>query len=481
MDASRQGARRALRKPPAVVWVALLASVLWLVYGTAYVGYDFVFALDWGRDLAHLHTPHFVGRGYPTPHPLANLAGAILSPLGRHAADVVVAAATVLFAWLGWCAARLGAALFNPWVGAAFAALLLTRPLLVEYSLYSTVDIPFLALVLWAAGIEARSPRRGERVLIVLAVAGLLRPEAWGLSILYAVYVGRERSGRGRIRLAALALAAPAIWMLFDGVVTGDPLHSLHGTASAAGEIGRPQGLGTAFRAGPVYLKTILGSAVAWTGMAGALFALIAFFRRAALPAFLLAVTLLAFLVLGVADLPLLARYELVPAAMLALFCAVALLGWTCRPERPIPRPALVAVAVAAAVGVGLGVGDDRQNLVAVRHATQGRRAAEAAVRDVVLRPAALSAARECRHVQVYGFRLMPLVSLWTGRHVEDVTYEGGAPPTSGAVVAPRSGPGSIQLGWLVSPSELVGGQGVAAAGFRLIEASPSAAVYMRC
>ena len=46
-------------------------------------------------------------------------------------------------------------------------------------ALTANVDVPFLALVLAAATLEAARPRRGLPVLALLAVAGLLRPEAW--------------------------------------------------------------------------------------------------------------------------------------------------------------------------------------------------------------------------------------------------------------------------------------------------------------
>ena len=48
------------------------------------------------------------------------------------------------------------------------------------------MDIPFIALVLWAVVLEARKPRRGPAVLVLLSVAGLLRPEAWLVSLAYA-------------------------------------------------------------------------------------------------------------------------------------------------------------------------------------------------------------------------------------------------------------------------------------------------------
>src|SRR3712207_7787316 len=56
---------------------------------------------------------------------------------------------------------RSGERTFGPAAGAVFALILLTRPLLVKQALSANVDIPFLALVLGAAAMEARTPRRG--------------------------------------------------------------------------------------------------------------------------------------------------------------------------------------------------------------------------------------------------------------------------------------------------------------------------------
>jgi hypothetical protein len=226
-----------------------------------------------------------------------------------------------------------------------------------------------------------------------------------------------------------------------------------------------------------VYLKTILGERVAWSGMAGALLALVAFYRRALLPAALLALGLAAFVVLGAGGLPLLARYELVPAAMLALFCAVALVGWT----MPVPRRARAGLAVAALVAivaVATGAGADRRRLEAVRAATDGRQLVERQVREAVRAPGGLRAARECRHITVAGFRMVPLVALWSGRRVNDVSYLAAASaPPAGMLVLVR--PSQVPVGWLLTPAEARVSPVPAGAAFAA--SSSGFAVYRRC
>ena len=95
------------------------------------------------------------------------------------------------------------------------------------------VDVPFLALVMWAAALEARRPRRGLAPMALLAAAGLLRPEAWVLAGLYWLWCLPGRSPGARLRLLGLAAAAPVAWCLVDLAVTGDPLFSVRSTSSA--------------------------------------------------------------------------------------------------------------------------------------------------------------------------------------------------------------------------------------------------------
>ena len=93
---------------------------------------------------------------------------------------------------------RLGAELFSPAVGVVAALVVLTRPALERDALLGYQDTPFAVLIVWAVLLEARRPRRGVPVLVLLAVAGLMRPEAWALAGLYALYVWRGASTRER-------------------------------------------------------------------------------------------------------------------------------------------------------------------------------------------------------------------------------------------------------------------------------------------
>ena len=112
------------------------------------------------------------------------------------------------------------------------------------------IDVPFLALVVAALLAEARPPRTGWTVPMLLAAAGLLRPEAWLLASRGRLGRPRRRraialAGRPRARRAR-ALAAQ------DLAATGDPLFSLHAHAGSPQQLARPRGLDSALRLAPV-------------------------------------------------------------------------------------------------------------------------------------------------------------------------------------------------------------------------------------
>jgi len=293
-----------------------------VVYGRGTIGYDAAWALLWGEELAAGELPDLGAVGAPTPHPLANVVSAVLGTPER-----VAAVSWLAFGALGVAAYALGTALYSRWVGGLFAALLLTRPLLVLEAGQAVIDVPFLALVVGAMAVEARRPRSGWTVPVLLGLAGLLRPEAWLLGVVWALWAAQVRTDR--LALAAAALAPPALWALFDLAATGDPLHSLHGTQALAAQLGRPRELDTALRSTPGYLRYAITEPVVWVGLAGCVAAVARLYARSLLPLAVAGLGLLAFLALGISGLPLLSRYLLLPAALLALWCAVAALAFT--------------------------------------------------------------------------------------------------------------------------------------------------------
>ena len=201
-----------------------------------------------------------------------------------------------------------------------------------SYGMRAYVDIPFVALIVFAALIEVRRPRAGVPVLVLLALAGLLRPEAWFISGVYWLYLYRDLDQRGRALTAALVLSAPFIWAISDLIVTGSALHSLTSTRDTSETLHRPRGILKV----PEILPRRLGEIVRWVPLAGGLIgfvlALVYARRRAMVPAALAVLGGLGFVLIGVAGLSLLGRYLFMPAAMVAIFFGVACFGWLTEP-----------------------------------------------------------------------------------------------------------------------------------------------------
>jgi len=311
-------------------WVAAVSAVLLLIFPYGFPNYDTIYALVWGRELAHGQSPDYGAALPPTPHPLADLLGLVTTPIGDGAITVTMIVAYVSLALCGYLVYRLGSIWFDRWIGALAAAIVLTRAPFLSNGLRAYVDLPYIALCLGALTIEAKRPKAGWPVLTLLALAGLLRPEAWGFSIAYWLWLAwdKDRSRAELGWLAALALAAPIIWILFDAITTGEPLYSLTGTQSTVETLDRHTGPLDVLLYGP----RALGEVLQWPGMVGALGGVVLGFlylrRRSILGIAAALLALLAFAFLGAAGLAIIARYTMLAAAILAIFVAVALLGW---------------------------------------------------------------------------------------------------------------------------------------------------------
>jgi hypothetical protein len=190
--------------------------------------------------------------------------------------------------------------------------------------------VPFLALVVWAAALEAARPRRGLVPMALLALAGLLRPEAWVLAGLYWLWCLRGRDVSARVGLLALVVAAPVAWALVDLAVTGDPLFSLHATSSLAEALGRERGLRHVPSSFVTFLADVARPPVAVAGVAGLALALRRYgAERMAVALALLGAGALTFVAGAIAGLAILPRYLTVPAVALCLLAGYAVLGFT--------------------------------------------------------------------------------------------------------------------------------------------------------
>jgi hypothetical protein len=432
------------------------AAVLRLVAGPGLVNYDTLYTLVWGRQLAHGSLPDLGVAIAPTPHPLATLGATLLSPLsslqvdglhGELAATAAVGVAYVSLALLGWVVFALGRAWFNTAAGVLAAVIVLTRVPILGFGARAYVDIPYAVLVLGALLAETRRPRCGGPVLALLALAGLIRPEAWLFSAAYVVWLlgpGVRSSARGAgpsrtagwrdaAPLLLLAASGPLLWGLHDLLLTGSPLHSLTGTRDNADLLGRVTGIGHVPAAMPRRLGEILREPVLFAAVGGGVLAL-AWHRdrhaRLAAAGGVLAVA--AFCVLAVAGLPIITRYLLLPAIVLALFAGAGVFGW--RDLLPGAQRtwwarfgALALAGLLVFVPTQVRAIDRLDVALAKQEAIQGR------LGDIV------RDGLPCAPVAVPNRRPIPLLALWLERDPATMTDAQSAVPVRGTYLYPRT------------------------------------------
>jgi hypothetical protein len=212
----------------AALGVSLLAGFASLAL-PATLGYDAWAWTVWGRELAHLDLATTAG---PSFKPLPVL---VLAPLSLlcDAAPVVwmglMRAAAVLSLLLAY---RLAARLAGPAAGAVAAVSLALSADLYRTALLGSAEPVLIALTLGAA--DRHLAGRRDWALVLVAVAGLIRPEAWVLLGLYGAWLWVTEP-RLRLLVAAAVILPPALWLGLDWAGSGDPLHA-GSTATSATE-----------------------------------------------------------------------------------------------------------------------------------------------------------------------------------------------------------------------------------------------------
>jgi hypothetical protein len=398
-------------------WLAagVIGALVFAWFGHAFLNYDTFYALVWGSDLVHGRTPDYSVPVAPTPHPLAELVGALLTPFGSGAEDVMLAIGLLALGMLTVGLFRLGQELFGLLAGLLAAAIIITRVPILSFGIRGYVDLPTVAFVVWAVVLEVRRPYRGAPVLILLGLAGLLRPEAWLYAAAYWFYLVTTAPDRSHIvQWTALAAAAPLIWLVSDLLITGNPLHSLTGTHDLASQLGRKTGLGALPEVAPRRMGEILRLPELLAAVAGVGFSLAWMRDRAHLPLVIALLNGIAYTAFAIAGLPLLGRYLFVAAAMLAVFAGAGAFGWRelppGHPGRRIWRPVGTAALLAIVIFFPLQQ-VDRLNVMKDDIAARDR--IQADLKDLVEQPKVRQDLRGCREVVVPSHRLVPLIASW--------------------------------------------------------------------
>src|SRR5436190_20272732 len=391
-------------------WLAagVIGALVFAWFGHAFLNYDTFYALVWGGDLAHGRTPDYSVAVAPTPHPLAEAVGFVLTPFRSSAEDLMLAIGLLALGMLVVGVFRLGQELFGTWAGVLAAAIIATRVPILNYGIRGYVDLPTAAFVVWATVLEARQPRRGAPVLVLLALAGLLRPEAWLYAGAYWLWL------RAPLRLLPLAVAAPIIWLASDLAITGDALHSLTGTHDLAAQLGRKTGITALPSVAPRRLGEILRLPELLAAVVGFAFGMVWMRRRVALPVAVAALNGLAYAAFAIARLPLLGRYLFVAAAMLATLAGLGALGWLQLPRDHPARRAWTGVGLAALAAIVLFFPlqqVDRLNVLKDDIAARDR--IQADLHTLVERPVVERELRACARVYVLSHRPAPLSAYW--------------------------------------------------------------------
>lgn len=468
----------------ALEWAGIAVLVLVAIVGffayPTWPNYDSIYSLVWGRELLQGTNMSFEAYRAPTEHPLSIAVGAILAIFGEGGGRIWTAVCLASFVWLVAGLYTLGKEIFTPLVGLVAALLILTRFDFPFYAVRGYIDPAYLALVIWAAVLEVRRPRRGIPVLALLVLAGLLRPEAWLLGGLYWLYLLPKATWRLRIIGAVLVWTAPFIWALTDFLVTGDPLYSHTHTSGLSEELGRNKGIGAVPEATWNYLGKLAKFPVVVGAMAGAAAAVVLFPTRLKLPVALLAAGIGTFALVGLGGLSVIDRYLLVPSLMLMLLAAVAIAGWTMLVPGTWLRRGWIAGSVLLVL-FGIAFTASRVNVNRLENELLFRGDSRTALREVLNDPA-VQRGLECGPVFVPNHKLVPDVRWDLDLPVDQVIArtDPDAPPPERGVAILIHGRSAIFNQLLVNRRDRPG-TNLPPDGFERVAVSRYYAAYVGC
>ena len=392
------------------VLVVLVVYVVWRTYPN----YDTYYTLVWGRELANGRLPEYDVFRTPTPHPLATLVGWVMAPFGTASDRILVLLS--LFGLLGFYVVTFifTERLLGRVIALLAVAVMVTRTDMQLLALRAMFDLPFYLMVFGAALLELRRPRCGLPVLVLLALAGLLRPEAWLLAGVYWLYLARATPRPQLARLALLVVAAPLLWMAADLVVTGEPLYSFTSTREVSGEFGRNRGLADAIRSIPTFLGGNDRIVTVGVGGMGLLLGLYILRRRAALPLALGLLGVLTFLLIAAAGLSVIPRYLTIPSLLLSLCVAIALGGWRLVVE-PTARKVAIGVAVVSVLVLAWRVPFYVRDVQKLRDQATFIEAQHRGLKGILNAPAAVEALQRCHPITVPTHSAIPVIRFETG------------------------------------------------------------------
>jgi len=402
-----------------------VSSVAFLIVAIAllpitYPDGDTRFAIAWGSELVGGSKPSFEGLA-PIKHPLTLLGGAVVSVFSPQGViDITAIAALLTFVLLGLATFRLGRTLAGSAAGALAVVIVLTRPDVIFAALAARKDLLFATLVIGAAALIASAPR-GHRLwaLGLLGAAGLIRPEAWLMAVIYGGWLWwrGDLDLRARRVVAALALSAPVIWVLADLILTGNPFQTAGSGSDRASIVaagfqepgaGGPQVSGLRRLAG--YLEIGIPGIVGWPATTAAilvagqqLWRLRSGERLSSPPALLVIAGVIGAMVisgavLNVFTLPLQDRFLTVAAVAVVILAASSIAGAR-------RTPVLGAALAILVVGVLVALPDDLSETRASAQRTERNRDQAADLTKLLASPRVAQAIADCPQLQIAAAR----------------------------------------------------------------------------
>ena len=194
--------------------------------------------------------------------------------------------------------------------------------------------------------------------------------------------------------------------------------------------------------------------------------------RRAALPIAAGFVSIAAFCVLAAAGLPILGRYLLLPAAILAIFCGAGMFGWLQLERRDPWRTRWMAIgAVVLLAFVVFAPG--QINRIDDLRGSMGTQ------QEILSDLHAITAEIPCRPVAVPNHRPVPHVALWTGIPPGEIVSAQLERPSKGVYLDPANE--RVRRNFTLDPHDPKTLTAGVPPGFQRAAENPSWVLYARC
>ena len=478
MTQSRSTAIDPLRVAAWVLGTTLLFGICWLLAGAsgARPGYDASWHLIWARDLLNGVKPQLNGWAAPTEHPLMLTIAALCALFGGSAPQALIAAELVALDLTLMVAIRLMRATTGSVASGVVGWLLLAGGYgLLLAALRGYLDVWFVLLIVWGAALQAerRDPAAGW---VAFGLAGLLRPEAWLLSILSGTVAWRRGDRAGALRLVAAAALAAITWFGFDALITGKPLLSFETARTLALE---GDG-GGALRVLAVSLFGGIRGPITLLGLLGGGLAIRRLGSHRVWPLVAIGATGLgsatAISVLGLTLLP---RYLMLAWLALAMFGGYCIAGWTGQRARtPARRRQMIFGSAVGVVGVVLAVALGTPSKLASE--VRIDRAIDNDLSSLLSNPR-VKAGLQCGPLTFPSFRLVPDAILTLDDSSISVRARGRIPKPTAGVAVVVSSTDEAYLGRYSHPGIALPVDEAVPPGFRAEASTPTLTAYVRC